>query len=497
MLNHDDDPQHRQTRTISCHFSQKNIKEFISMKNIKHITLASVVLLGLGVGTAVTVPTTNIMEPTTVQAAAMVPYKVQPVDADTGENIGDPISLTGEVNSIPTDFPKVDGHTVVPDQKVAIKPGLKFKIKYTRNATAVTINYVTATGTELGSETQNIKYGDKGNISLKNDLGDQYTLKTIEVGDNKIGLQANADNTAVTYDNTDENNGIATIKVIYDEAATLTINSLDENGNTLTDPKTIDGQTVGTNYEGKLDKQIKVGDKTYTLQSWANADDGNINGNSDVLAITLNKAATMINATYKADESTTTPTDPDQNADYYLPGVYANSSAGIALDANHYTIVSAGAGVGLLGATAYNSVQFTGILGSAWKVGTRVYVGPFGVWVIAGITPDKKVVVTPLSADASASAAVAGIDSALAAGATANASAFEGAGAAAGAGITTPTDTKEAVVGVGNEADNVNEAVNDEDTNIISNITNGTIKAVNGIVGGIANTVNKVINWIF
>lgn len=494
MLNHDDDPQHRQTRTISCHFSQKNIKEFISMKNIKHITLASVVLLGLGVGTAVTVPTTNIMEPTTVQAAAMAPYKVQPVDADTGENIGDPISLTGEVNSIPTDFPKVDGHTVVPDQKVTIKPGLTLKIKYTRNATAVTINYVTATGTKLGSETQDIKYGEKGNISLKNDLGDQYTLKTIEVGDNKIGLQANADNTAVTYDNTDENNGIATIKVIYDEAATLTINSLDENGNTLKTDN-IDGQVIGGKYD--LAKQITIDNKTYTLQSWVDYEDDNINGNGDALSVTLNKAATTINATYKADESTTTPTDPDQNADYYLPGVYANSSAGIALDANHYTIVSAGAGVGLLGATAYNSVQFTGILGSAWKVGTRVYVGPFGVWVIAGITPDKKVVVTPLSADASASAAVAGIDSALAAGATANASAFEGAGAAAGAGITTPTDTKEAVVGVGNEADNVNEAVNDEDTNIISNITNGTIKAVNGIVGGIANTVNKVINWIF
>lgn len=494
VLNHDNDLQHKQAHTVSRHFKQKNIKEFISMKNIKHITLASVVLLGLGAGTAVTVPTTNIMEPTTVQAAAMVPYKVQPVDADTGENIGDPISLTGELNSIPTDFPKVDGHTVVPDQEVNIKPGLTLKVKYTRNATAVTINYVTATETKLGSETQDIKYGDKGNISLKNDLGDQYTLKTIKIGENNIDLQANADNTAVTYDNTDENNGSATINVVYDEAATLTINSVDENGNALKTDN-IDGQVVGGKYD--LAKQIKVGDKSYTLQSWADADDASINGNGDALSVTLNKAATTINATYKADESTTTPTNPDQNTNYYLPGVYANSSAGIALDANHYTIVSAGAGVGILGATAYNSVQFTGILGSAWKVGTRVYVGPFGVWVIAGITPDKKVVVTPLSADASASAAVAGVTSSLAAGATANASAFDGAGAAAGAGITTPNDTKEAVVGVGNEADDVNEAINDKDTNIISNITNGTIKAVNGVVGGIANTVNKVFNWLF
>lgn len=278
-------------------------------KSIKQIILASIVLLGLGAGTAVTVPMANQTTPTTVQAAAIVPYKIQPADADTGENIGDPIALTGEMNSTVTDFPKLKGYMPIEGQSIKVSPNKILNVTYQAvKPTNLTINYVAANNT-IATETKAIDYNDSGNINLKNDLGDQYTFGNIEIGTNDLGLKANSDNTAIAYNNENKDGGDITLTVNYKEAATLTINSIDENGNALTDPKTIDGQIVGTNYEGKLDKQITVDDKSYTLQSWADADDASINGTGDALSFALNKAATTINATYKAAESTSVTID--------------------------------------------------------------------------------------------------------------------------------------------------------------------------------------------
>lgn len=463
--------------------------------NVKYLLLSTVVLAGLGAGTATVAPLANV-EPTTVQAAPTINYKVQPVDAATSENIGDPIPATGEINSIITDFPTVKGYKVQEKQNIPAKPGT-IKVKYNAvEATALTINYIDSdTGTKITSDTKTIDYDESGNIDLGSNLGSQYKFDKIGEDSTNLGLKVSDDQKTLTYDNKNDSGNAASIDVYYkSSAATVTTKYVDQaNPETVLQTDAAEAGVIGEAYNKTLQNQIVVNGKTYEFQGWS-VDDKTSGTTTDVSFDVASKDVT-VTANYKAVEE---PTTPDTNTNYYLPGVYANSSAGIALDPNHYTIVSAGAGVGVLGATAYNKIQFTGILGSAWQVGTRVYVGPFGVWVIAGISPDKKVIVTPLSVDASASAAVAGIDTALSAGATANASAFDGVGAGAAAGITTPTTTEQHAAAVGNVEDQPSGTLDTGSKgNIIDDITNGTIKAVNGVVGGIANTVNKVFGWLF
>ncbi|MFD1672383.1 MucBP domain-containing protein [Agrilactobacillus yilanensis] len=459
----------------------------------KSIMLFAAALLGFTGVATITPNAADTTTPTTVQAAQTFPYKLTPVD-EAGHKIGDTVTGTAPIGyTVP--MPSIPGYKIIEGQNLQIDDKLlRGNIVYKEIANSnLKINYIDQAGNTLETTTiTDLQYDAKGNIDLKTDLGAQYIFD--QVKSNNDNFEVTSDGTTLTYSNKNEAGGDVTVDVLYNaKAATVTLNYVDANGNTIsTKDISNDDLYVGADYNYTLEDKITGDDnKTYSFANKWTAND-NTTGTDTNVALTLS-ADTVITATYTEDQVA-----PSTDTNYYLPGVYANASAGVALDPDHYTIVSAGSGVGILGATSYGQVQFTGLFGNAWKIGTRVYVGPFGVWVIAGITPDKKVVVTPLSANAQSSAAVAGITTALAAGSTANASLTNGVGAGAAAGITTAKNTEQVAVGVGNVEDKPSgEIASSSDDNIIDNITNGTIKAVNGIVGGIAKTVNKVFSWLF
>ncbi|MCD2256271.1 hypothetical protein ACNAN0_04435 [Agrilactobacillus fermenti] len=491
------------------------------MKSFKKYSLLAVLALGLGVGGAISIGSPSqlgaVQSSTAMAAAKQIQYDYAAFDSVSRQALpadvtsGLPTNITGtprqkiDLQKLPELVGyKID--SVNPDGFPLKSQLIKGYYKQITATSTINIKYIdAATGDQIGKlqPSDAYKYNESGKLTYK--LPEKaIDVNKVEVKTPVDGLELDttSDKTTLGVVNHSEAGGTAEVDVYVNmpKQATVNINYLDEKGNPIVVndkpmTKTISDDTT------KIGNAFSYDDvNSFTNDSWNYTPDHyTVNGgaiqqitdgklNIDKLAETND-----VNVYFKKD--VVAKSDKTN-----VPGVYAEAGAKVALDANHYTIVSAGAGVGILGATAHGEISFSGPFGlMQWKVGAQVYVGPLGVWVVAGITPDKKVVVTPLSVDAHASAAVAGVDTALSAGATANASVANGSGASAAAGITTPTTTTQKVVSTGNEKTDTPSGTvpSVSKQNIIGTLTDATIKAANGIVNAVSGAIHSVLGWIF
>lgn len=496
---------------------------------LRKIILSTALTLGLSAGAVVAAPVLpSIISSTPSQVAQAAAPNANAVD-ESGNAIkdanGNAIVFTiqgraGRAITLNPDDYTIDGYTLKTTEVTLPKNG-SVNLTFTKNEviqpSTVTVNYYVAGSDQLiTSETQSADYATSGNWDYKALPDDykNYTYDSSEVATSLDGLTLTATKAGIAYDDQNKAGGNAVVNVYYKapaaKAATVTINYIDtETGLTFKDPTVIgtaSGLKVGGKYTTSLMSKYYLG-TDYRMDFDHYQVEGATATDADrLLTLTDLKENNTIDAYYHATYIGKKPASKP-NLTTYIPGVYAQASAGISLDSSHYTIVSAGAGVSLLGATAFSNISFTGLFGFQWQIGSRVYVGPLGVWIIAGIAPDNKLIVTPLSAGAEASASVNGFTSAISAGAAAGTSAFNGSAAGAVAGITTPVATAQSEAGV--VATSTGAAAT-ASTGVISssskdNVTddvatasqNGSWGFFGSIGKAISNTANSLFGWLF